>query len=76
MADETTSLVLEHLRPIRTQIAGLEEKVDRGFSGLSQRLDAIETEVRRVNYAATVSIGSILVDIKDLKERVARLENA
>jgi hypothetical protein len=43
---------------------------------LSPRLDNIETEVRGVNYVATVSIGSVLVEIKDLKERVARLQNA
>jgi len=75
-------LVLEDLGAVRAEIASigveieaLRDKMCRGFSTLSQRLDGIETEVRGMNYMATVAIGSVLVDIKDLKERVTCLEN-
>lgn len=75
MADEPINLVLEHLRQMRAQIAALEDKMDRGFTSLSQRLDTLQTEVRGVNYVATVSIGAVLSELSDLKARVARLES-
>lgn len=83
MTDETTSLMLEQFRILRAEIAGVRnelathrEETRQGFVNLSQRLDHLETEVRGVNYVATVSIGSVLAQLEDLKARVKRLEDA
>lgn len=40
-----------------------------GFTAFEQRLDVLETEVRGVNYVATVSIGLLLADLYDRKTR-------
>ncbi|MGH6838972.1 MAG: hypothetical protein ACREDT_09235 [Methylocella sp.] len=83
MTDKTPDLILEQFRALRADIAGVHselashrEETRHGFSALGQRLDVLETEVRGVNYVATVSIGSLLADIIDLKTRVKRLEEA
>ena len=44
------------------------------FRRWGQRLDALETQVRGVNYVATVSIEELLADPSDLKTRLKRLE--
>lgn len=83
MTDETTVLMLEQFRILRAEIVGARselathcEETRQGFMNLSQRLDHLETEVRGVNYVATVSIGSVLADLNDRKARVKRLEGA
>lgn len=65
MTDDTTNLVLEQLRLLRSDIAGtngkidaLEAKMDNRLSTLSGRIDHLETEVRGLNYIVTVAIGS------------------
>jgi hypothetical protein len=76
MTDETTNLMLEQFRILRAEIEGVRSEIRQGFATLSQRLDHLETEVRGVNYVATVSIGSVLAQLEDLKARVKRLEDA
>lgn len=83
MTDEIPELIFEQFRILRADIAGARselashrEETRHGFAVLGQRLDAIETEVRGVNYVATVSVGSLLADLNDLKARVKRLEEA
>ncbi len=83
MTDETPDLILEQFRILRADIAGVRselvshrEETRHGFTALGQRLDVLETEVRGVNYVATVSIGSLLADLNDLKMRLKRLEEA
>lgn len=76
MTEDVENLILEQLRILHAEIATHRQETREGFTSLSARLDALETEVRGVNYVATVSIGSILADISDLKARVKRLENA
>ena len=83
MAENPTNLILEQFRVLRDDIATVRAELDafraesgRGMSNLSGRMDALETEVRGVSYVATVSIGSVLADMNDLKRRVKRLEDA
>lgn len=70
MADEADNIILEHLRLIRSDIGRLDERV----TGLGTRLDGIEHEVRGLTYAFTMSLGSMLADLRDLKDRVAGIE--
>lgn len=81
MTEDTTNLVLEQLRLLRTDIAGtngkidaLETKMDTRLAALSGRIDTLETEVRGLNYIVTVAIGSLMHDMTDLKARVGALE--
>ena len=67
MTDETPDLILEQFRILRADIAGARselashrEETRHGFATLGQRLDVLETEIRGVNYGATVSMGSLL----------------
>jgi len=76
MTDETTNLMLEQFRILRAEIDGVRNEMRQGFTTLTQRLDHLKTEVRGVNCVATVSIGSVLADLNDLKARVKRLEDA
>lgn len=76
MTEEATNLMLEQFRILRAEIDGIRSEMRHGFSDLSQRIDHLETEVRGVSYVATVSIGSVLADLADLKARVKRLEDA
>ena len=83
MAENPTNLILEQFRVLRDDIATVGSELNafraesgRGMSNLSGRMDALETEVRGVSYVATVSIGSVLADMNDLKRRVKRLEDA
>ena len=83
MTDEAPDLILEQFGILRADIAGARselashrEETRHGFTALGQRLDVLETEVRGVNYVATVSIGSLLADLNDLKARFKRLEEA
>ncbi|MGH6851922.1 MAG: hypothetical protein ACREDJ_01740 [Methylocella sp.] len=83
MTDETPDLILEQFRILRADIEGARselashrEETRQGFTKLGQRLDVLETEVRGVNYVATVSIGSLLADLNDLKTRLKRPEGA
>ncbi|MGH6836720.1 MAG: hypothetical protein ACREC9_14545 [Methylocella sp.] len=83
MTDATPDLILEQFRILRADIAGVgselaldREETRHGFTALGRRLDDFETEVRGVNYVATVSIGSLLADFNGLKTRLKRLEEA
>jgi hypothetical protein len=76
MVEETENLVLEQLRILRAEVAAHRQETREGFSALATRLDAVETEVRGANYIMTVSIGSVLADVGDIKARLKRLENA
>lgn len=76
MSNDATDLILEQFRILRAEIEGIRTELRQGLTSLGQRLDHLETEVRGVNYVATVSIGSVLADLNDLKARVKRLEDA
>lgn len=76
MAGETENLVLEQLRILRAEVAAHRQETREGFSVLGARLDSVETEVRGANYIMTVSVGSVLADIGDIKARLKRLEKA
>ncbi len=83
MPDESKNLMLEQFRILRAEIAGVRSKLAslrdearQGFVSVAQRLDHLTTGVRGVNYVATVSIGSVLAQLEDLKARVKRLEDA
>jgi uncharacterized protein (UPF0335 family) len=70
MADGADNLVLEQLRLIRGDIANLDVRM----TTIAQRLDSVENEVRGIGYVMTASLGSMPGDLKDIKERVGRLE--
>jgi hypothetical protein len=72
MSDEVGNLILEQLRGIRSDIA----KVNENVQALTDRVDTMETELRGASYIMTVSIGSLLGELKELKARVAGLEKS
>lgn len=78
---EVENIVLEPLRLMRSEIAAQQKEtqatlreVRDDIRTLSQRIDAIETEVRSMNYIMTMVIGSAVHDIRDLQGHVGRLE--
>ena len=72
MTDETANLMLEQLRHIRSDIAAIRDDLH----GLRTRTDTIEAQLTGLTYLVTTGLGSVLHDMKDLKARVATLENA
>ncbi len=72
MTDDA-NLILEQLRMMRGDMSSMRSDMQQDFTRVHQRIDTLETEVRGLNYIVTV--GSLLGDVKDLKDRVGSLEN-
>jgi polyhydroxyalkanoate synthesis regulator phasin len=72
MTDEVSNLILEQLRLMRADMAAIRDEL----KALTERIDTLETEVRGLNYIVTVTIGSLMSEVKDLKSRVSALEHA
>jgi hypothetical protein len=63
------NLVLEQFRLMRAEMAGNQKTIEERIQTLSQRINAMETEVRGMNYIMTMVIGSTVHDIRDLQSR-------
>jgi hypothetical protein len=72
MTDETANLILEQLRVIRADIASIKDEM----RVLRERMSTMEAQLPGLSYLVTPGLGSVLHDIRDLKERVATLEGA
>jgi hypothetical protein len=72
MSEETANLILEHLRGLRAEIADLRQDM-RGVQG---RIDTMEAEMRGTGYGIFTALGSIVHDLKEMNERIAKLETA
>jgi hypothetical protein len=66
MAEETESLVLEHLRAMRADSAAmragqdaLRREMQDGFARVSQRIDRLETELRGLSYIVSTAVGAL-----------------
>jgi septal ring factor EnvC (AmiA/AmiB activator) len=66
MTDETTNLVLEHLRAIRTDVAGLKDEI----RGVRAEQTAIRLELR----AQSTRIEQLIEDVAGIKVRLDRSE--
>lgn len=66
MTDETTNLVLEHLRAIRSDIAGLKDEI----RGVKTEQTAIRLELR----AQSTRIEQLMEDVAGIKVRLDRIE--
>jgi hypothetical protein len=72
MMDAPTSLVLEQLRLIRSEISGAKADI----ADLSARVENIDTQLQGLTYVVTPAIGSLAVDVNGLKNRFEALEEA
>ncbi len=72
MSEETATLILEHLSGLRAEIADLRQDV-RGIQG---GIDTMEAEMRGSGYGIFTALGSIVHDLKEMNERIAKLETA
>jgi hypothetical protein len=76
MSENVENLILEQLRQLRGEIGGLSKEMGDRFATLSQRIDGLENEVRGMSYVVTATLGSMLAELKEIKERVGHLEKA
>ncbi len=76
MSDETANLVLDLLRSMRADMQEQFSAMSEQFKAVNERLDPVETQVRGAGYIMTVSVGSLLTEVQDLKTRVVHLEGA
>ena len=76
MSVEPSNLVLEQLRLIRADIADVKVGLGTKISDLSERVENIDTQLQGLTYVMTTAIGSIVLDVKDIKQRVETLESA
>jgi hypothetical protein len=76
MSVEPSSLVLEQLRLIRADIADVKSGLGAKISDLSDRVDNIDAQLQGLTYVMTTAIGSIVIDVKDIRQRVETLESA
>jgi hypothetical protein len=63
MTDDTGNLILEQLRIIPGEIKDVRDRVD-----------SLDTQVQRLNYIVTTAIGALVLDMKEVKRRLAILE--
>ncbi len=76
MSVEPSNLVLEQLRLIRDDIADVKAGLSAKISDLSERVENIDAQLQGLTYVMTTAIGSIVIDVKDIKHRVETLESA
>jgi hypothetical protein len=76
MSVEPSSLVLEQLRLIRADIADVKSGLGEKISDVSDRVDNIDAQLQGLTYVMTTAIGSIVIDVKDIRQRVETLESA
>jgi hypothetical protein len=72
MSKEPQNLVLEQLRLIRSDIA----EVKDDLAGLTERVENIDTQLQGLTYVMTTAVGSLVMEMKDIKQRVEVLERA
>jgi len=72
MADDTANLILEQLRGVRAEQADM----SRRLTTIGQRLDHLDTQMQGLTYVVTTAVGALIADQKDIKDRLATLENA
>ena len=79
MTDETENLVLELLRGMRADMAGIRDQIGKvrdETAAIRERLDAIETQMEGWRYVFVATTGSLVTDMKDHDTRIAALEGA
>jgi hypothetical protein len=76
MSKEPQNLVLEQLRLIRNDIADVKNGLGAKIADLTERVDNIDTQLQGLTYVMTTAVGSLAMDMKDIKQRVELLEGA
>ena len=79
MTDETENLVLELLRGMRADMAGIRDQIGKvrdETAAIRERLDAIETQMESWRYVFVATTGSLVTDMKDHDTRIAVREGA
>lgn len=76
MGDDAANLILEQLRIVRTDQAQFREDISQRLATIGQRLDHLDTQMQGLTYVVTTAIGSLVADQRDIKDRLATLENA
>jgi hypothetical protein len=76
MGDDAANLILEQLRIVRADQAQFREDMSQRLTTIGQRLDHLDTQVQGLTYVVTTAIGSLVADQRDIKDRLAALENA
>ncbi len=76
MPVEPSNLVLEQLRLIRADIADVKSGLGTQISDLADRVDNLDAQLQGLTYVMTTAIGSIVIDVKDMKQRIETLESA
>ena len=80
MDDDKVAVLLEDLRaPFRTFGEGLQmmnEKMDKGFETLNNRMDKLETRLDRMETSNRQEHQQIILAVKDLDNEVKRLDTA
>ncbi len=79
MTDETENLVLELLRGMRADMAGIRDQIGKvrdETAAIRERLDAIETQMEGWRYVFVATTGSLVTDMKDHDTRIAVREGA
>jgi hypothetical protein len=74
MSNEPQNLVLEQLRLIRSDIADVKNGLGAKIADLTERVDNIDTQLQGLTYVMTTAVGSLAMDMKDIKQRVEVLE--
>jgi uncharacterized protein YlaN (UPF0358 family) len=76
MSKEPQNLVLEQLRLIRGDIAEVKSDLNDKIEKLSERVENMDTQLQGLSYVVTTAVGAIVLDLKDIKQRVEVLERA
>jgi hypothetical protein len=76
MPVEPSNLVPEQLRLIRADIADVKSGLGTQISDLADRVENIDAQLQGLTYVMTTAIGSIVIDVKDMKQRIETLESA
>ena len=77
MSENIENLVLEHLRALRTEVAGLRTEMHEEFREVKLRLGSVETAVVAVRRDSADQMGDVVrqqLRIDQLAERLDRLE--
>lgn len=77
MSENVESLILEHLRHLRNEIAGLRSEMHEEFRDVKLRLGSVETIVVSLRRDAADQMGDVVrqqLRIDQLTERMERLE--
>ncbi|MGL4634546.1 MAG: hypothetical protein ACRCWF_01055 [Beijerinckiaceae bacterium] len=76
MSKAPQNLVLEQLRLIRSDIAEVRSELSGRIDSLSERVENIDTQLQGLTYVMTTAVGSLVMENKDIKQRIEVLEGA